>query len=100
MDLWEVLGLLGVLALWAALGCLPWFVALVATRAQGAPWRTLPIVMLVALLGAALVPGLGLKGWGGFWTSVVAALLLSGASMLLLTARGAAGQAAAEERAG
>jgi hypothetical protein len=34
MDLFEVLGLLGVLALWAALGCVPWFVGLVATHAR------------------------------------------------------------------
>lgn len=87
MDLWEILGLLGILALWAALGCIPWFLALVATGARGAPWRTLPIVLLVALAGAALVPALGLKGWGGFWTSLASALLLSGAAMLLLSAR-------------
>ena len=87
MDLWEALGLLGILALWAALGCVPWFVALVATRAQAAPWRLLPIVILVALAGAALVPGLGLKGWGGYWTSAAAALLLAGAATLLLSAR-------------
>ena len=87
MDLWEVLGLLAILALWAALGCVPWFVALVATRANGATWRSLPIVMFVALAGAALVPGLGLKGWAGFWTSAAAALLLAGAAMLLLSAR-------------
>jgi hypothetical protein len=87
MDLWEILGLLGMLALWAAIGCVPWFIALVAPRAQGAPWRTLPIVLLVALAGAALVPGVGLKGWAGFWTSLASALLLSGAAMLLLSAR-------------
>ncbi len=31
MDLFEVLGLLGLLALWAVLGCVPWFVGLVST---------------------------------------------------------------------
>ena len=87
MDLWEILGLLGILALWCAIGCAPWFVALVATHAQGAPWRTLPIVVLVALGGAALVPALGLKGWAGLWTSLAAALLLSGAAVSLLSAR-------------
>jgi hypothetical protein len=90
MDLWEILGLLGILSLWAAIGCVPWFVALVATGAQGAPWRTLPIVLLVALAGAALVPGLGVKGWAGFWTSLASALLLSSAAVLLLGVRGAA----------
>ena len=90
MDLWEFLGLLGIPALWAAIGFVPWFIALVATRAEGAPWRTLPIVLLVALAGAALVPGLGLKGWAGFWTSLASALLLSSAAMLLLNSRGGA----------
>ena len=86
MDIWEILGLLGILALWAAIGCVSWFVALV-TRAHGAPWRMLPVVVLVALAGAALVPALGLKGWGGFWTSLASALLLPGAAMLLMTSR-------------
>ena len=87
MDLWEILGLLGILALWCAIGCVPWFVALVATRAERARWRWLPIVMLTALGGAALVPALGLKGWAGLWTSLAAALLLSGAAMLLLSGK-------------
>jgi hypothetical protein len=87
MDLWEALGVIGLLALWAALGSVSWFVALVATRGEGSPWRALPIVLVVALVGAALVPCLGLKGWGGVWTSLAAALLLSGAAVLLLGAR-------------
>lgn len=87
MDLWEILGLLGVLALWCAIGCVPWVITLVATRAERAPWRWLPIVMLVALGGAALVPALGLKGWAGFWTSLASALLLSGAVVSLLAGR-------------
>jgi hypothetical protein len=86
MDLWEILGLLGILSLWAALGCVSWFAALVATRGR-TPWRTLPVVLVVALAGAALVPALGLKGWGGFWTSLASALLLPGAAVLLLGSR-------------
>jgi len=89
MDLWEILGLLGLLTLWAALGCIPWFVALVMTQTQRAPWRALPIVMIVGVAGALLAPALGLKGWAGFWTSFASALLLSSAAMLLLTARSA-----------
>lgn len=86
MDLWEILGLIGVLALWAAFGCVSWFVALVTKRGEVA-WRALPIAVFVAMAGAALVPAVGLKGWGGFWTSLASALLLSGAAVLLLGTR-------------
>ncbi len=94
MDLWEILGLLGILALWAVLGCIPWFIALIVTRAQRAPWGMLPIVVVVGVAGALLAPALGLKSWGGFWTSLASALLLPSAVMLLLSARLASNQAA------
>lgn len=87
MDLWEILGLLGVFALWAALGYVSWIIMLAVTGARVAPWRSLLIAIAVAVAGGALVPLLGLKGWGGFWTSIAAALLLSAAAMLLVTPR-------------
>jgi len=74
MDLFEVLGLLGVLALWAALGCVPWFIGLVATRAQRAPWRSLPVVVAAAAGAGALTPALGLKDAFGFGLSLLVAL--------------------------
>lgn len=87
MDPWEVLGLLGMIALWAALGYVAWIIMLAITGARIAPWRSLLIAVLVAIGGAALVPALGLKGWGGLWTSLASALLLSAAAMLLLVPR-------------
>jgi hypothetical protein len=86
MDLWEILGLLGVLALWAALGLVSWFAGIVTTRGR-LPWGTLPVVLVVALAGALLVPALGLKGWGGLWTSMASALLLPAAALLLISSR-------------
>ena len=74
MGLFEVLGLLGVLALWAALGCVPWFVGLVATHARGAPWRWLPLVVIAAIVAGALTPALGLKDAFGFGLSLLVAL--------------------------
>jgi hypothetical protein len=90
MDLWEVLGLIGILAFWGAIGALPWLAALVASGGRAAPWQTLPLAILIGLGAGALVPALGLHGWGGFWTSLASALLLTSAALLLVTPRLAA----------
>jgi hypothetical protein len=83
MDLWEILGLLGVLALWASFGVVSWLAAVVLTGGRRVAWTALPLALLVAVAGAAFAPAVGLKGWAGFWTAAVSALLLSTAAMLL-----------------
>jgi hypothetical protein len=85
MDLWEILGLLGLIALWAAIGCVPWFIALVATRARGATWRSLPLAVVAAISAGLLIPAIGFKGWAGFGLSLIAAEVASAAVVVITT---------------
>ncbi len=73
MDLWEALGLLGILALWGAVALLPWWMALVATRGR-APLVALPLAVAAGITAGALVPALGAKDAFGFGISLLAAL--------------------------
>ena len=82
MDLWEAVGLLGILALWGAIGLIPWFVALVARRGQGA-FVALPIAVAASIAGGALMPALGGKDAFGFGISLLAALATSAAASML-----------------
>ena len=71
--LWESLALLGVLALWGALGLVPWCAALIAGRGRGA-LVALPIALAAGVGGGALVPALGEKDAFGFGISLLAAM--------------------------
>jgi len=76
--MWEVLGLLGVLALWGALGLVPWSVALIATRGRGA-LVAMPFAFAAGVGGGALVPALGAKDLLGFWISLGVAMVAGAA---------------------
>ena len=71
--MWEALGLLGVLAFWAALGLAPGCAALAATRGR-ASLLVVPASMLAGMAGGALVPAVGGKDAFGFGISLAAAL--------------------------
>lgn len=86
MDPFEVLGLIGIVSLWGAIGCVPWFVNLVRSHATGAQWRVLLVASATAA-GAALVVPLLRKDTLGFGLSLVAALVagvvaVAGAALL------------------
>ena len=72
MTLWEVLGLLSMLALWGACGLLPWCVALIAGRGRGA-LVALPMAALAGMAGGLLVATLAKDG-AGFAVSVLVAI--------------------------
>jgi len=72
--MWEVLGLLGVLALWGTLGLVPWSVALIATRGR-AKLLGLPIAFAAGMGAGALVPALGAKDFVGLWISLGTAVV-------------------------
>lgn len=65
----ETVGLLGVLAMWGALGLLGCCATLVATRRPIA-MLALPAAVIGAMAGALLVPALGGKGALGLAISV------------------------------
>ena len=69
----EALGLLGVLALWGALGLLGYCVTLIATRRPG-PTVALPLSVIAAIAAALLVPALGGKDALGFAISLPVAM--------------------------
>ena len=73
MDLWEALGLLGVLAFWGAIGLMPGCAALAATRGRGS-LLVVPASMLAGMAGGTLTPALGGKDAFGFGISLAAAL--------------------------
>lgn len=73
MTSWDTFGLLGVLALWGALGLLGYSATLIATRRPGPP-IALPAAVLAAIAGALLVPALGAKDALGFTISLPVAL--------------------------
>ena len=72
--LWESLGLLGVLALWAAFGLLPWCAALIAGRGRGG-LVAMPFAVVAGIAGGALVPALGAKDGLGVAISLLSATL-------------------------
>ena len=69
---WDVIALLGVLALWAFAGLLPGAFALIATRGRAGP-LAMDIPSFAGLCGGALVPALGGKDATAFALSMVAA---------------------------
>jgi hypothetical protein len=73
---------LGVVALWGALGFVPGFVALV--RSGGKSIGSLALSMAAGVGGGALVPALGGKDLLGFGISLAAAALLGAAAAFLL----------------
>ncbi len=83
--LWELLGLLGLLALWGALGLAPWSAALIAGRGRGA-LVALPLALAAGVAGGVLAPALGGKDAFGFGISLLAAVA-AGAAMSLIVIR-------------
>ncbi len=81
----ETLGLIGILALWGAIGLAPAWALFAASRGR-ASVLVLPLSMIAGIGGGALVPAFGAKGWGGFGVSIVAAGL-GGVVCLLVLAR-------------
>lgn len=73
MTMWESLGLLGILALWGALGLVPWSVALIAGRGRGA-LVALPFALAAGIGGGAFVPALVADDGLGFGVSLLTAL--------------------------
>lgn len=71
--MWELLALLGILALWGALGLVPWCLALIVGRGRGA-LTALPLALGAGVAGGALTPALGGKDALGFGISLLAAL--------------------------
>ena len=86
MTFWEILGLLGVLALWGAFGLLPWCVALIVGRGRGA-LVAMPLALAAGIGGGALVPALGAKDGLGFAISLLAATA-AGAIVSTVAVRG------------
>jgi hypothetical protein len=73
---------LGVVALWGALGFVPGFVALV--RSGGKSIVVVPVSMAAGVAGGVLVPALGAKDLFGFGISLATAALLAAAAAFLL----------------
>ncbi len=84
----ETLGLLGMLALWGALGLVPWCVALVAGRGRGA-LVALPLAFAAGVGGGALVPGLGGKNGVGVAISLLVAIAAGAAVSAIVVLRAA-----------
>ncbi len=87
--LWESLGLLGILALWAALGLVPWSVALIAARGRGA-LVALPFAFAAGIGGGALVPALVADDALGFGVSLLTALAAGAAVSTVVVRRATA----------
>jgi hypothetical protein len=85
VDLWQWLGLVGVLALWGAVALVPWVVALATTR--GRALALAPIALLAGVAGGALIPALGAKDVFGFWLSLGAAAAASIAALTFVADR-------------
>lgn len=86
--LWESLGLLGVLALWGALGLVPWCVALIVGRGRGA-LVALPLALAAGVGGGALTPALGGKDGLGFGISLLAATSAGAVASVIVVRRAA-----------
>jgi len=74
---WDVLGHLGLLALWAACGLLPWCVLLVARRGRGA-LTALPFAIAGGVAGGLLVVAFA-KDVAGLAISLVVAMTVGAA---------------------
>ena len=79
---WSALGIAGLLLLWAACGLLPWCVALVARKGEGA-FTSLPLAIIGGMAGGLLVAVFA-KGGIGFAASLPVA---TAAGALVLTLR-------------
>ena len=79
---WSALGIVGLLWLWAACGLLPWCVALVARRGEGA-FLSLPPAIVGGIAGGLLTAVL-FNSWAGFAVSVPVA---TAAGAVVLTLR-------------
>ena len=86
MHYWPALALLGVLALWGAVGLVPWFAALIATRGRAGFWL-LPIAVAAGIGGGALTPALGGKDAFGFGISLLAALAAGALAVIAIYRR-------------
>ncbi len=75
---WNVLGIVGLLTLWAACGLLPWCVQLVARRGEGV-FASLPLAIMGGMAGGLLVAAFAKAGIG-FAGSIPAALMVGGAA--------------------
>ncbi len=84
MNLWEGLGLLSVLTLWAACGVLPNGVALIAARGRS-PLVALPLAALAGMAGGLLVAALAKDGIG--FAISLAAAVAAGAIVATLMVR-------------
>lgn len=74
----ELLGLIGVLALWGGIGLVPWLATVIATRGR-APLLGLPLAIAAGIGGGALVPALGAKDIAGVWISLATAFVAGAA---------------------
>ncbi len=73
---WNALGIIGLLTLWAACGLLPWCVALVAKKGEGA-FTSLPLAIMGGMAGG-LVVAVFAKDGIGFAVSLAVALIVGG----------------------
>jgi hypothetical protein len=64
------------LALWGALGLLPWCVTVTLRRGR-LPFAALPLAFVAGIAGGLLVPALGAKGEDGPAISLITALFAS-----------------------
>lgn len=79
---WSAFGIVGLLSLWAACGLLPWCLALVAKRGEGA-LTLLPLAIVGGMAGGLLTAVL-FKDWTGFAASLPVA---TAAGAVVLTLR-------------
>ena len=79
---WSALGIAGLLLLWAACGLLPWCVALVARKGEGA-FTSLPLAIIGGMAGGLLVAAIA-KDVVGFAVSLPVA---TAAGAVVLTLR-------------
>ena len=77
----EPLGLLGILALWGAIGLLPAWLALIPTR--GRTLVAMPLSFVAGIGGGAFVPLLGGKDFLGFGIGLLVALIAGALATLL-----------------
>ncbi len=81
---WNALGIVGLLSLWAACGLLPWCVALVARRGEGA-FTSLPLALAAGMAGGLLVAVFAKDGIGfalSLLTATVGGAMASGAILI------------------
>ncbi len=78
---WSALGIVGLLALWATCGLLPWCVALVAKKGEGV-FASLPLAIIGGMAGGLLVAAIAKDGIG-FAVSIPVATA-AGAAVLTL----------------